>query len=203
MTFEPEAPDTLTGGVVESHAVSDDGRTITLRIRDGLAFHSGNPVRPQDVEFSLERALRRNGSPAFILTQFGWHADNVGDLVEVIDERHVRITTVEEFSPGLVLHALSAGIGSVVDRELVLAQEQDGDQGAAWLAANSAGSGPFRLQSWRPNEAVVLEANPHYRRGARRRACVASSCATCRSRPPSAGCWSAARSTSPATLRQT
>ena len=166
MTFEPEAPATLTGGVVESHAVSDDGRTITLRIRDGLVFHSGHPVGPRDVEFSLERAVRLDGSPAFILTQFGWHADNVGELVEVIDERHVRLHILEDFSPGLVLHALSAGIGSVVDRELVLANEQGGDLGTAWLQTNSAGSGPFRLQSWQPNESVVLEANPHYRHGA-------------------------------------
>ena len=71
MTFEPDDPDTLTGGVAESHGVSADGRTITLRIRAGLRFHSGNPVRPEDVEFSLKRAVRRNGSPAFILTQFG------------------------------------------------------------------------------------------------------------------------------------
>ena len=165
MTFEPEDPGILTGGVAESDAVSDDGRSITLRIRDGLVFHSGNPVRPRDVEFSLERAVHRNGSPAFILTQFGWHADNVRDLVEVIDERHLRLHILEDSSPGLVLHALSAGIGSVVDRELVLAHEQGGDLGTAWLQTNSAGSGPFRLQSWAPNEAVVLEANPHYRHG--------------------------------------
>ena len=166
MTFEPEDPGILTGGVAESHAVSDDGRSITLRIRDGLVFHSGNPVRPRDVEFSLERAVHRNGSPAFILTQFGWNQDNVGELVEVVDRHHVRITIGEEFSPGLVLHALSAGIGSVVDRELALSHEQDGDLGAAWLQTNSAGSGPFRLLSWRPNESVVLEANLHYRHGA-------------------------------------
>ena len=166
MTFEPEDPGTLTGGVAESHTVSEDGRSITLRIRDGLTFDSGNPVRARDVEFSLERAVRRNGLPAFILTQFGWHADNVGELVEVVDGRHVRITVVEEFSPGLVLHALSAGVGSVVDRELVLGHEQDGDLDSAWLQSNSAGSGPFRLQSWQPNESVVLEANPHYHRGA-------------------------------------
>ena len=51
-------------------------------------------MRPEDVEFSLKRAVRRNGSPAFILTQFGWDADNAGDLIEVADERHVRLTIV-------------------------------------------------------------------------------------------------------------
>ena len=166
MTFEPENPRTLTGGVAESHAVSDDGRTITFRIRDGLTFHSGNPVRPEDVEFSLERAVLLDRSPAFIVTQFGWNAGNVGELIEVVDDRHVRITIAEGFSPGLVLNALSAGVASVVDRELVLAHERDGDLGTAWLQTNSAGSGPFRLASWRANESVALEANPDYRHGA-------------------------------------
>ena len=166
MTFEPEDPGALTGGVAESHAVNADGRSITLRVRAGLAFHSGNPVRPEDVEFSLERAVRRGGPPAFILTQFGWTADNVADLVAVVDERHLRIAIGEGFSPRLVLHALSAGVASVVDRELALAHEQDGDLGAAWLATNSAGSGPFRLRSWQPDESVVLESNPDYRHGA-------------------------------------
>ena len=54
----------------------------------------------------------------------------------------------------------------MVDRKLVLAQEQDSDRGATWLETNSAGSGPFRLLSWQANEAVVLAANPHYRHGA-------------------------------------
>ena len=156
MTFEPENPRTLTGGVAESHAVSDDGRTITFRLRDGLTFHSGNPVRPEDVEFSLERAVFLDRSPAFIVTQFGWNADNVGELIEVVDDRHVRITIAEGFSPGLVLNALSAGVASVVDRKLVLAHERDSDLGTAWLQTNSAGS----------DESVALEANPDYRHGA-------------------------------------
>ena len=45
MMFEPEDLTTLVGGVVESWEVSDDGKTITFKMRDGLTFHSGNPVR--------------------------------------------------------------------------------------------------------------------------------------------------------------
>ena len=166
MTFEPERPGELTGGVAESYAVSPDGRSITFRIREGMTFHSGNPVRPEDVEFSLERVVRLGGSPAFIVTQFGWSADDVGGLIEVVDDRHVRITVVEPLSPVLVLHALSAGLASVVDRTLVLAHERDGDLGADWLRTNSAGSGPFRLERWQPGHSVSLAANPGYRHGA-------------------------------------
>ena len=166
MMFEPENLQELTGGVTESYAVGEDGKTITFRVRDGLTFHSGNPVRPEDVEFSLERVVKLKKTPSFIVTQFGWNADNVEDLVEVIDDRHVRVTIVEEFSPGLVLNALSAGVASVIDKELVLSHEVDGDLGYEWLKTNSAGSGAFRLRSWKSNETVVLDANPDYRHGA-------------------------------------
>jgi peptide/nickel transport system substrate-binding protein len=40
------------------------------------------------------------------------------------------------------------------------------DLGNEWLKTNSAGSGPFKLRSWRANEAYTLEANDGYWRGA-------------------------------------
>jgi peptide/nickel transport system substrate-binding protein len=44
--------------------------------------------------------------------------------------------------------------------------EKDGDMGHEWLKTNSAGSGPFKLRAWKPNESVALDANPDYWRGA-------------------------------------
>jgi peptide/nickel transport system substrate-binding protein len=38
--------------------------------------------------------------------------------------------------------------------------------GHGWLKTNSAGSGPFKLRAWKPNESVALDANPDYWRGA-------------------------------------
>ncbi len=166
MTFEPGNPGALAGGVAESHTVSPDGRTLTFTLRDGLRFHSGNPVRPEDVEFSLERAVKLGGTPVFILAQFGWNRDNVEDLVAVVDDRRVRVTVAEAVSPGLVLSVLSADVASVIDRELVLSHEKDGDLGQAWLASNGAGSGPFAVTGWTADDSVVLEASPDYRRGA-------------------------------------
>ncbi|MGM2628820.1 ABC transporter substrate-binding protein, partial [Bacillus cereus group sp. Bce038] len=40
------------------------------------------------------------------------------------------------------------------------------DYGNTWLSTNSAGSGPFALAAWRPNEQVQLTANPDYFQGA-------------------------------------
>ena len=166
MMFEPEDLQTLVGGVTESYEVSNAGKTITFKMRSGLKFHSGNPVRAEDVAWSLQRVVKLNKTPAFIITQFGWNPENVDDLIRAIDDDHVEITITEEFSPGLVLNAMSAGVASVVDKELVMSHEKDGDLGYDWLKSNSAGSGAFSLRTWKANEIVTLEANQDYRHGA-------------------------------------
>jgi peptide/nickel transport system substrate-binding protein len=165
MTYEPEDTQTLVPGVAESHSVSQDGKTISLKIRPGQKFHSGNPLTAEDVAFSIQRVIILNKTPAFILAQLGWTPENVKDLVKAKDELTVDLTITEDFAPTFVLNCLSAGIGSVVDKKLVLEHETNGDLGYAWLKSNSAGSGPFVLKSWKPNESVVLEANPGYRHG--------------------------------------
>ncbi len=165
MMYEPENLTELVGGVAESWEISDDGKVITFAIRPGLTFHSGNPVTAEDVVFSLRRVVKLQKTPSFIITQFGWTADNVDDLV-VVDGDKAKITITEEFSPGLVLNAMTAGVGSVVDSKTVLANEKDGDLGYGWLKTNSAGSGAFMLKSWKANELVTLESFADYRHGA-------------------------------------
>ena len=165
MMFEPEDLQNLVGGVAESWEISGDGKTITFTVRPGLKFHSGNPVRAEDVAWSLQRVVKLNKTPAFIITQFGWNADNVDSLVKTLDERQLQVTITEDFSPGLVLNALSAGVASVVDKKLVMSHEKDGDLGYDWLKSHSAGSGAFSLRTWKANEIVTLDANPDYRHG--------------------------------------
>lgn len=166
MTYEAEDTEKLVPGVAESHSVSDDGKTITLKIRSGQKFHSGNPVTAEDVAFSVQRVIILNKTPAFIFSQLGWTPENVKDLVKAKDELTLDLTITEDFAPTFVLNCLSAGVGSVVDKKLVLEHEKNGDLGYEWLKTNSAGSGPFVLKSWKPNETVVLEANPGDRHGA-------------------------------------
>ncbi len=165
MMFEPENLQELVGGVVESWEVSNGGKTITFTMRPGLKFHSGNPVTAEDAAWSLRRVVKLNKTPAFIVTQFGWTADNVDALIKALDDRRFSVTITEDFSPGLVLNALSAGVASVVDKKLVLSHEKNGDLGYDWLKSNSAGSGAFSLKTWKANEIVTLEANPDYRHG--------------------------------------
>ena len=70
--MRPRIPQKLVPGVAESYSVSDDGKTITLKIRAGQTFHSGNPLTAEDVAFSLQRVIMLDKTPAFILSQLGW-----------------------------------------------------------------------------------------------------------------------------------
>jgi peptide/nickel transport system substrate-binding protein len=51
--------------MAEQYSLSDDGRTYLIRLREGLTFHNGEPVRARDCIPSLRRWARakRSGNP--------------------------------------------------------------------------------------------------------------------------------------------
>ena len=117
------------------------------------------------MEFSLQRVVLMNKTPAFLLTQLGWSKDTVKDLVKASgDTLTFKIT--EDFAPSLVLNLMTSIVASVVEKKVALAHETNGDMGNGWLKTNSAASGAFKLVSWKANESVSLEANPGFRLGA-------------------------------------
>lgn len=160
--YEAEDPSALVGNLAESWEVSADGKTFTFAMRPGVTFASGNPVRAQDVVWSFTRVVKLDKTPAFLLTQLGWTAENIGQMLEAPDDRTFRMTIGVDFAPSLVLNILSGGPASVLDEKLVLENETDGDLGSAWLKDKSAGSGPFVLRTWKPNETIILQANESY-----------------------------------------
>jgi peptide/nickel transport system substrate-binding protein len=166
MRFEPSDVTKLVGGVAESWTTSEDGKTFTFKLRSGLKFQSGAPVTAQDAAFSLQRVVKLDKTPAFLITQLGWTKDNVDDMVKAVDDSTLQFKIGEDFSPSLVLSLMSSIVGSVVEKKVAMEHDVGGDLGNAWLKTNSAGSGPFSLKSWKADESVVLEAYPGYRGGA-------------------------------------
>ncbi|MGO4439470.1 ABC transporter substrate-binding protein [Rhizobium sp. RAF56] len=137
-----------------------DGKSLTFKLDPNAKFASGNPVRPEDVIFSLTRAVKLNKSPAFILNELGWKAENVDKAIEKVDDSTVKLTWSADVGPSFALSLLTAPIASIVDEKTVSAQAKDNDFGNAWLKTNSAGSGPFSIDAYTPHEALVLKANP-------------------------------------------
>ena len=164
--FEPDNLTKLVPGLAESYEFSEDGKTISVKLRSGVTFHSGNPLTAADVAYSLGRAVKLDKTPAFIIKQIGWTADNVDDAVKAIDDSTVEIKILADLSPALVLNLLSSSVADIVDMKTVQEHEVDGDMGYAWLKDHDAGSGPFKLKSWRANELFMLESFDNYRLGA-------------------------------------
>ncbi len=165
MRFEPTDINKLVPGVAESVTVSDDGKTFTFKIRPGMKFASGDAVTAADAAFSLQRVIKLQKTPVFLLTQLGWTPDNVDQMVTAPDDSTLKVTITVSYAPTLVYALLSSGVGAVVDMKVAMAHEANGDMGNGWLKTNSAGSGAYVLKSWKPNDSVVLEANPNYRGG--------------------------------------
>ena len=166
MRFEPTDIEKLVPGVAESVEVGDDGKTFTFKIRPGQTFASGNPITAGDAAWSLQRVIKLEKTPVFLLSQLGWTKDNVDQMVTALDDSTLVVKIGVDFAPTLVYALLGSVVGSVVDSKVAMQHEVDGDMGNGWLKNNSAGSGAYIVKSWTPNDFVVLEANPNYRGGA-------------------------------------
>ncbi|GAA6177379.1 ABC transporter substrate-binding protein [Sulfitobacter pacificus] len=159
--YDAATPEVLGPGLASSWTSDADAKTITFTLREGATFHSGNPVRAEDVAFSLSRVIKLNLTPAFILAQLGWTPENVDSMITT-EGNTVTLKYEAEFSPAFALNVIASRTGSIVDKETVMQHEVDGDMGNSWLNANSAGSGPFAIQTYRPGELIRLSANDSY-----------------------------------------
>ncbi|MDP2086605.1 MAG: ABC transporter substrate-binding protein [Gemmobacter sp.] len=156
---------TLAPGLATSWDIDAAAKTVVFTLREGVKFHSGNPLRGADVVGSWKRVLVLNKAPSFILANLGWTADNLEEMVTA-DGNTVTVRWKGDFAPSFVLNVLASRPATIVDVETAMANEKDGDMGHAWMNANSAGTGPFKLTRFAPGEVMMLEANPDYWGGA-------------------------------------
>ncbi|MBP0533177.1 hypothetical protein J8J19_23725, partial [Mycobacterium tuberculosis] len=72
----------------------------------------------------------------------------------------MKITVEKPVSLSFLLYCLSANVGSIVEKKIVLENVAGDDFGNGWLQKNSAGSGEWVLMAWKPSESVTLKVNP-------------------------------------------
>ncbi|TNB46271.1 ABC transporter substrate-binding protein [Martelella lutilitoris] len=157
---DPEDASNIQPVIAESWSVDDSGKVFTFKLAD-QTFSTGNPVTAEDVAYSLQRAIKINGGAAFIIGQFGFTPDNVDQTIVAVDDKTVTLTTAEPTAISFLLYCLSASVGAIVEKAVVEAHVEGDDMGKGWLNKNSAGSGPFVLQVWKPSEAISLTVNAH------------------------------------------
>ena len=87
----------LVPGLAERWEAIEDGKTYVFKIREGLKFHSGNPLTAEDAAWSLQRAVKLDKTPSFILTQFGFTPENVDGLIKATGEHELQIRQIQRF----------------------------------------------------------------------------------------------------------
>lgn len=152
---DPSDPNNVIGDLACAWTSSMDKGEHRFKIDQTAQFVDGRPVGAKDVAYSLRRAVMLRRAPSIILS-------DTDDLeaavrVEAVDELVIR--TPRRIAASLLLNFLSAEVSSVVDSQVVAAKATRSDYGHAWLTENSAGSGAFRLSSWKPGEFYTLTRN--------------------------------------------
>ncbi|MDA3957283.1 ABC transporter substrate-binding protein [Oceanispirochaeta sp.] len=145
--------------LAKSYKVSDSGLVYTFTLRQDAKFTSGNPVMAKDVKFSFDRALNLQSNASALM-------DGIVS-VDVVDDYTVSITIAKADS-AFVSKTTSTAF-AVLDSVVIMAQGGVSDSSAptadkaqTYLDHQSAGSGPYILQSFTADDKLILVRNENY-----------------------------------------
>ena len=138
--LDTDADGNVVSGLAEVPTVSDDGLSYTFKVRDGVAFHDGDPMTADDIAWSLD-AFR--GATSAVAAELASIAS-----VEAVDDSTV-VVTLAQRDNGLLFSLTRRG-GAVLDDDTTDMKD----------SAN--GTGPFTLASWNVGSSIDLERNDAY-----------------------------------------
>ncbi|MGY4803008.1 ABC transporter substrate-binding protein [Teichococcus aerofrigidensis] len=135
----------------EGHDVTPDGLSWTFRLREGLKFHDGEPVRAADAVASIRRWMPRDGMGQMIQARL--------DALEAVDDLTFRFRLKQPFPK--LLYAL----GKSNTPLLVIMPERIAGTDPYTQVKEYVGSGPmrFRRDEWMAGSRAVFERFEGYR----------------------------------------
>ena len=138
----PDAEERFTPLLAESWEASDDGLTWTFHLRPDVKFHDGEPMNAEAVKMSIEAAKERGGA-SFIWAPL--------DSIDVIDDLTVQFNL--SYAAPLDLIASSLYGAWIVSPKALEAAANDENY---FEAGVEAGTGPYMLESYTPDQEVLL-----------------------------------------------
>ena len=140
-----------------SWEISDDGKTYTFHLREGVKFHDGSMFDAEAVKFNFDRMLKddhpyHNTGPFPLAFFFSAIQETT-----VIDQYTVQLSLDAPYAP--LLSNLAYPTGLIVSPAAVKEYGED-------FGRNPSGTGAFKFASWESNVRVVVEKNEEYWDGA-------------------------------------
>jgi peptide/nickel transport system substrate-binding protein len=117
--------------MAEGHSVEEEGRRVTIRLREGLRFHDGEPVRARDALASIRRWAARDTLGQVMLAQ--------ADEITAPDDR----TILFRFSKPFPM--LFEALGKPSTPVCFIMPERLAASDPARAVTEMVGSGPFRF----------------------------------------------------------
>lgn len=153
-------PSNIEPYFAESIDISEDGLTYTFTLPEGVTFPSGEPVDAEAVKYSLERTITMGGCGGYFIYD-GIYEPPLIESIETPDPTTVVITL--SVPNANFLQDLAQPAASIVDASIVEANGgvQEGEL-SEYMSSHVAGSGPFLLEEYEPNQRAVLRANPDF-----------------------------------------
>lgn len=137
---KPDENGNLINAVASDYTISEDGLVYTFTIRDGVKFHNGNTVTASDVKYSLERVSGLLDGTALISTL------KTIKSVDILDDKTVSVTVSKPNTE--LIYSFTAAI--------IPAGSGESE------ASQPIGTGPFKYESYTPQEGIVLSKNNDY-----------------------------------------
>ena len=129
-----------------SHETSQDGKTVTIKLRPGVKFHDGEVMDAEAVKASLERHMSISGS-------FRKPELAAVDKVEVVDPLTVRLLLKAPFSP--LIAQLTDRAGMIMSPKAI---KESGDK----FGLKPVCAGAFKFVERVQQDRIVLEKFPDY-----------------------------------------
>ena len=147
--------------IAQNWDISEDGLVYTFHLRENARFHDGKPVTANDFKYSIERTCDpETGSQiadSYLGDIVGVKEKLAGETseiagVKVVDDQTLQITL--DAPKAHFLYKLTYPSSFVVD-------EVNIDSGEQWWRRPN-GTGPFKIETWKKDELLILERNSFY-----------------------------------------
>ncbi len=148
-----EHPPTFAPQLAERYEWSADHKTLTFHLRRDALWSDGTPITAEDVRFTWQAQIHPD-----VGWDYAFGKESIRD-VEVVDPHTARF----HFTRVYYAQLLDANEGVILPKHVWGALQfgkwrESGD----WFRDHLVVSGPFTLESWRPQEEIVLRRNPRY-----------------------------------------
>jgi peptide/nickel transport system substrate-binding protein len=152
---DPADLNVLVPRLAESWEANEDNTEFTFTLNPEATFADGTPVTSADVKFSWDRLAGIAGSASYLIA---------GATVDTPDEQTVVVTFEASNSAFLSIAAAPYMVitNSALAQENGATTSAEDDDAEGWFLENSAGSGPFMLESYSEDDQLVLVRNDDY-----------------------------------------